>query len=76
MFYFSPGFVPGVLQDMLGDANPMVIANAVAALTEISDTQGKDILNLDAEGSVAKLLGALNEATEWGQVFILDALAA
>lgn len=26
---------PGLLQDLIGDANPMVVANAVAALSEI-----------------------------------------
>ncbi|CAD7938059.1 unnamed protein product [Amoebophrya sp. A25] len=70
------GFVPDILQDMLGDSNPMVVANAVAALSEISETKNKDYLRLDRDGTIAKLLTALNECTEWGQIFILDALAA
>eukprot|EP00746_Dinoflagellata_sp_MGD_P007537 gnl/MRDRNA2_/MRDRNA2_114934_c0_seq1.p1 gnl/MRDRNA2_/MRDRNA2_114934_c0~~gnl/MRDRNA2_/MRDRNA2_114934_c0_seq1.p1 ORF type:complete len:910 (+),score=206.89 gnl/MRDRNA2_/MRDRNA2_114934_c0_seq1:124-2853(+) len=68
------GFVD-ILKDMLSDANPMVVANAVAGLTEISETRGKGVLNLDDEATIPKLLAALNECTEWGQVFILDALA-
>lgn len=68
------GFVD-ILKDMLSDANPMVVANAVAGLTEISETRGKGVLNLEDEATIPKLLAALNECTEWGQVFILDALA-
>jgi len=67
------GFID-MLKDMLGDANPMVVANAVAALKEISDRSGRDQLQL-SEVSVNKLLSALNECTEWGQVAILDALS-
>ena len=69
------------LRDLLGDANPMVVANAVAALTEIGD--GDPSSSSLASGSIdlapaarAKLLRALNECTEWGQVFILDALGS
>ncbi|PFH36364.1 putative beta adaptin protein [Besnoitia besnoiti] len=66
------------LTTMLSDSNPVVVANAVAALSEISENSGKsymkDILNAK-ESNVNKLLAALNECTEWGQVFILDALA-
>eukprot|EP00392_Amoebophrya_sp_AT5.2_P005625 g5634.t1 len=70
------GFVPNILHDMLGDSNPMVVANAVAALSEISEAKGRDYLELDRDGTIAKLLTALNECTEWGQIFILDALAS
>ncbi|CAE7216563.1 BETAC-AD [Symbiodinium natans] len=67
------GFVD-ILKDLLGDGNPMVVANAVAGLAEISQTCGKDLLDLD-KGNIHKLLAALNECNEWGQVFILDAIA-
>eukprot|EP00397_Hematodinium_sp_SG-2012_P008110 GEMP01008165.1.p1 GENE.GEMP01008165.1~~GEMP01008165.1.p1 ORF type:complete len:904 (+),score=215.10 GEMP01008165.1:78-2789(+) len=67
------GFID-LLKDMLGDANPAVVANAVAALKEISENSPKNHLQL-SEVSVNKLLSALNECTEWGQVAILDALA-
>lgn len=49
-----------------------MVANAVAAITEINDTGTLIEINLQ---TVNKLLTALNECTEWGQVFILDALA-
>ena len=54
-------------QGLLGDSNPMVVANAVAALTEIAEVSGKDVLQITRE-SIKKLLRALNECTEWGQV--------
>ena len=58
----------------------MVVANAVAALTEIGDgtpssTSTSSGIDL-APAARAKLLRALNECTEWGQVFILDALGS
>lgn len=59
---------------MLSDANPMVVANAVAALSEIQEISGKPMLHITSQ-SLFKLLRALNECTEWGQVFILDSLA-
>lgn len=87
------------LKDLLSDSNPMVVANAVAALSEINEASqsgqplvGKllDIqliytlydlfnhVNIFSEmnsATINKLLTALNECTEWGQVFILDSLA-
>uniref|UniRef100_A0A8R1HTR7 Adaptin_N domain-containing protein n=2 Tax=Caenorhabditis japonica TaxID=281687 RepID=A0A8R1HTR7_CAEJA len=65
------GFVE-LLNDLLSDANPMVVANAVAALTEMNEQ--KTVIEVNSQ-MVNKLLTALNECTEWGQVFILDALA-
>ena len=71
------------LKDLLGDANPMVVANAVAALTEIGDGDASTSASTSPGGGLdlapaarAKLLRALNECTEWGQVFILDALGS
>jgi AP-1 complex subunit beta-1 len=69
------GFIE-ILQDMMEDSNPMVASNAVASLTEIKETSGRsDIFDLD-ESTISKLLTALNECTEWGQVAILDAIAS
>ncbi|GMT20727.1 hypothetical protein PFISCL1PPCAC_12024 [Pristionchus fissidentatus] len=65
------GFVE-LLNDLLSDANPMVVANAVAALSEINES--KPLIEVNSQ-MVNKLLTALNECTEWGQVFILDALS-
>ncbi|GFR45766.1 hypothetical protein Agub_g7219 [Astrephomene gubernaculifera] len=67
-----------MLREMLSDANPMVVANALAALQEIQElasSGGKDLLQMTTQ-TLNKLLAALNECTEWGQVFILDSLAA
>ncbi|KAK4318904.1 hypothetical protein Pmani_010117 [Petrolisthes manimaculis] len=64
------------LKELLSDSNPMVVANAVASLTEINEasSSGQPLMELNA-ATMNKLLTALNECTEWGQVFILDALS-
>lgn len=62
------------LHDLISDSNPSVVANGVAALSEIAETSGKDVMKINAS-VLQKLLAALNECTEWGQVFILDSLA-
>eukprot|EP00485_Elphidium_margaritaceum_P001553 CAMPEP_0202687414 /NCGR_PEP_ID=MMETSP1385-20130828/3093_1 /ASSEMBLY_ACC=CAM_ASM_000861 /TAXON_ID=933848 /ORGANISM="Elphidium margaritaceum" /LENGTH=969 /DNA_ID=CAMNT_0049342197 /DNA_START=46 /DNA_END=2954 /DNA_ORIENTATION=- len=67
------GFIDS-LREMLSDVNPMVVANAVAALTEICEASGIDYFKIDSN-TLSKLLTALNECTEWGRVFILDALS-
>ena len=55
-------------QDLLADSNPMVVANAVAALADIRDTSGAGGAFTLSSQSLFKLLRALNECTEWGQV--------
>ncbi|EIW69990.1 hypothetical protein TREMEDRAFT_38658 [Tremella mesenterica DSM 1558] len=66
------GFV-AMLRDLLADANPTVVANAVAALVEISDRS--DDISLRLNATVAgKLVAALGECSEWGQIYILDSL--
>ncbi|KAI3691801.1 hypothetical protein L6452_31603 [Arctium lappa] len=62
------------LKDLISDNNPMVVANAVAALAEIQDNSSKPIFEITST-TLTKLLTAVNECTEWGQVFILDALS-
>lgn len=62
------------LHDLISDSNPSVVANAVAALSEIAEASGKDVMKI-SPAVLQKLLAALNECTEWGQVFILDSLA-
>ena len=54
-------------QELLSDANPMVVANALAALQEIQEVSGRDMLQLN-QNTLMKLLTALNDCTEWGQV--------
>jgi hypothetical protein len=53
----------------------MVVANAVAALSEMHECDPSAKLFDMNPGTVSKLLTALNECTEWGQIFILDSLA-
>ncbi|OXA41239.1 AP-1 complex subunit beta-1 [Folsomia candida] len=64
------------LKDLLSDSNPMVVANAVAELSEINDSSpsGVPLVEMNAP-TINKLLTALNECTEWGQIFILDSLS-
>ena len=62
------------LRDLISDANPMVVANAVAALSEVQEVSERDVLEMTTT-VLQKLLAALNECSEWGQVFILDFLA-
>lgn len=63
-----------LLQDLIADSNPTVVANAVAALAEISDNGGQHIFKI-TKSVLQKLLAALNDCNEWGQVLVLDALA-
>ncbi|KAG9307651.1 hypothetical protein G9A89_023216 [Geosiphon pyriformis] len=66
------GFID-MLRDMLADSNTTVVANAVAALTEISERSENIQLKLNM--TIAnKLVAALNESSEWGQAYILEAL--
>lgn len=64
-----------LLRDLISDSNPMVVANAVAALTEIAESSpNAHIFDMNPQ-AINKLLTALNECSEWGQVFILDSIA-
>ncbi|KZP24850.1 Adaptor protein complex beta subunit [Athelia psychrophila] len=66
------GFVE-MLRDLMLDPNATVVSNAVAALTEIGDRQDGVIFKLNL--TIAnKLLTALGESSEWGQIYILDCL--
>ena len=63
------GFIE-LLQELLADRNPMVIANAVAALGEISESSArKDLFSVNMT-ILAKLLTALNECTEYYATFV------
>ena len=57
-----------MVYDLLGDSNPMVVSNAVAALAEISETSelGQKVFQINTS-TLQKMLAALNECTEWGQ---------
>eukprot|EP01098_Paradermamoeba_levis_P014446 TRINITY_DN689_c0_g1_i1.p1 TRINITY_DN689_c0_g1~~TRINITY_DN689_c0_g1_i1.p1 ORF type:complete len:788 (-),score=277.19 TRINITY_DN689_c0_g1_i1:72-2333(-) len=62
------------LRDLLSDSNPMVVSNTIAAITEINETIKVEPFKVHS-GYASKLLTAINECSEWGQVFILQALA-
>ena len=66
------GFIDTLL-NLLLDGNAVVVANAMVALNEISILSGQNLLNLKNK-MLKRVLSALNESNEWGQVFILDAL--
>mmetsp|Transcript_47210 Transcript_47210/g.111313 ORF Transcript_47210/g.111313 Transcript_47210/m.111313 type:complete len:971 (-) Transcript_47210:106-3018(-) len=67
------GFIDS-LNDLLGDSNPMVVSNAVAALAEIQHHGATKALTLN-NTTILKLLAVLNECSEWGQIFILDVVS-
>ncbi|ORX55072.1 Adaptor protein complex beta subunit [Hesseltinella vesiculosa] len=66
-------FIP-MLQEMVSDVNPMVVANAVVALLDINEMMADGKVFKVTHNNVNNLLHALNECTEWGQVVILTAL--
>ncbi|KAG6911494.1 hypothetical protein DXG01_014568 [Tephrocybe rancida] len=66
------GFVE-MLRDLMLDGNATVVANAVAALSEIGDRHDGVIFKLNL-ATANKLLAALGESSEWGQIYILDTL--
>lgn len=69
------------LHEMISDRNPMVVANTVAALTDIhlaasanmTTDQDPGIFHITSP-ILTKLLIALNECSEWGRIAILNAL--
>ena len=64
------------LQELVGDPNPMVVANAVTALGEIAESAPQThALQINSQ-TLKKMLTALSECTEWGRVTILTTLAA
>ena len=61
------------LHDCLKDENPVVVANSMQALNEISVLSGANQLKLKSK-YLRHILDSLSKASEWGQVAILDAL--
>lgn len=62
-----------ILRNTINHENPQVIANACAALVDIQGTSKTFNFTLDVTDT-SKLIIAMNESTEWGQVYILEAL--
>ena len=56
-----------MLRDMTSDANPMVVSNTVAALSEIYALDGAEVLAF-SKTTTTYLLSAMEQCTEWGQV--------
>ncbi|KOS17939.1 AP-2 complex subunit beta [Escovopsis weberi] len=63
------------LQELIGDPNPMVVANSVQALAEITETAPETRALAVTPAVLKKLLMAMNECTEWGRITILTVLA-
>ena len=53
----------------------MVVANACAALLEISRTSGKNYIRLKSSTNLNKILAALNDANEWGKIYIMESIS-
>ena len=66
------GFL-NTLHECLKDDNPIVVANAMQALNEITLLSGANQLKLKSK-NLKHILDSLANASEWGQVSILDAL--
>lgn len=52
-----------------------MVANACAALLEISKASGKNYIRLKNSTNLNKVLAAVNDSNEWGQIYILEAIA-
>ncbi|KAK5124547.1 hypothetical protein LTR85_001764 [Meristemomyces frigidus] len=63
------------LQEMIGDSNPMVVANSVTALAEIDEAAPETKALVVTSQTLKKMMLALNECTEWGRITILTTLA-
>jgi AP-1 complex subunit beta-1 len=63
------------LQELIGDPNPMVVANSVTALAEINQAAPETKALRVTPVTLKKMIMALTECTEWGRVTILTTLA-
>lgn len=63
-----------ILQQLLNDANPMVISNATAALFEVNENRKTPIFILN-ETTVTPLLSAMTQCSDWVQTILLDSLS-
>ena len=66
------------VQGMLLDGNATVVANACASLSEISRASGKNYLRIKggSSGNLNKILAALNDANEWGKIYIMEGISS
>ena len=63
------------LQGLLLDGNAIVVGNACVALLEISKASDKSYLPFHKGQYLNKVLAALNDSNEWGQIYILEAIS-
>ena len=66
------GFID-ILHNCLEDENPIVVANAMSALSEISILSGVNQMKIKSK-NLKNILDSLSKTNEWAQVQILDAL--
>jgi len=66
------GFID-ILHECLKDENPIVVANAMSSLSEISILSGVNQLKIRSK-NLKNILDAISNASEWGQIQILDAI--
>lgn len=64
----------GILSTLLNDGNAMVVSNAVATIYHIGEVRQCPLFNY-TPAHINSILAALNESSEWGQVYILDFIA-
>ena len=60
---------------LISDSNPNGCCQCCCCNVEIADISGDRKIFKISTSILQKLLAALNECNEWGQVFILDSLA-
>ena len=63
------------LHGLLLDGNAIVVANSCAAILEISKTANKNYFPFKKGQYLNKVLAAVADSNEWGQVYILEAIA-
>lgn len=61
---------------MLLDGNAIVVSNSCAALLEISRASNKNYIRLKNSSNLNKILSAVNDSNEWGQIYILEAICS
>ena len=64
-----------MLQGLLQDGNAIVVANAAASLMEIANSTGKDYFKFNKGQNLNKILSAMAESNEWGQIYLLEAIS-
>ena len=62
------------LRKLIGDTSPFVVANALVALKDISETYGSDCIRVNSK-MLNRLITCLDECSEWGLITILDVIA-